>query len=85
MNNYGIIIIKLKVYKENYNYLEIEESFFNVNSEKLFENKSIYILYYPKGKRLLFLMDMQLQIQMKRKILLYLQIILIHLLLESLY
>ena len=51
VKNYNIIIIKLKEYNEFNNNLEIDESIFNNNSEKAFENKSIYILHYPKGEK----------------------------------
>ena len=49
---YDIMIIKLKSFiDELNNYLEIDKNIFYENSEILNENKSIYILHYPKGEK----------------------------------
>ena len=47
------MIIKLKEEKDNeiQDYLELDQNIFNKNSEILNENKSIYILHYPKGEK----------------------------------
>ena len=47
-NKFDLMIIKLKEDEVN-NYLEIDEDIFIDNSEKFYENNSIYILHYPKG------------------------------------
>ena len=43
------MIIKIEKEKNIYNYLELDEQLFNNNSEKLYEDKSIYILHYPNN------------------------------------
>ena len=52
VNNYDIIIIKLKEENEFNNYLEIDDSIFNNDSEMNYENKSIYILHYSKEQEI---------------------------------
>ena len=49
---YDIMIIKLEEEKDICNYLELDESLFKDNSEKIYEDKSIYILHYPSGDKL---------------------------------
>ena len=50
-DKYDIMIIKLEK-ENNYNYLELDDSLFNNNSEQLYEEKSIYILHYPNGDKM---------------------------------
>ena len=50
-DKYDIIIMKLKEEDNENNYLELDESIFDNDSEKNYENKSIYILHYPKGDK----------------------------------
>ena len=51
-DKYDIIIMKLKDEEDNENnYLELDESIFDNDSEKIYENESIYILHYPKGDK----------------------------------
>ena len=50
INEYDLIIIKLNESKNEQNqYLEIDSKIFSDNSEKAFEDESIYILHYPNG------------------------------------
>ena len=50
INEYDLIIIKLNESKNEQNqYLEIDSKIFSDNSEKAFEDESIYILHYPSG------------------------------------
>ena len=49
INKYDIMIIKIEKEKDIYNYLELDEQLFNNNSEKLYEDKSIYVLHYPNN------------------------------------
>ena len=50
INEYDLIIIKLNESKNEQNqYLEIDNKIFSDNSEKAFEDESIYILHYPSG------------------------------------
>jgi len=48
-DKYDIIIIKLR--EDSENYLELDENIFTNDSEKFYENESIYILHYPKGDK----------------------------------
>ena len=50
-NKYDIMIIKLSKQDldEFKNYLELESSLFNKDSEKLFQDEPIYILHYPNN------------------------------------
>ena len=47
---YDIMIIKLEEEKYIYDYLEIDDHLFDEKKEKIYEDKSIYILHYPMGK-----------------------------------
>ena len=49
VDKFDIIIIKLK--EDITNYLELDENIFTNDSEKIYENESIYILHYPKGDK----------------------------------
>ena len=51
-NEYDIMIIKLEEEKNIYQYLELYDNLFKDNSEKLYEDKSIYILHYPNGNKI---------------------------------
>ena len=50
-DKYDIMIIKLQEEKEIYKYLELDELLFEKDSDKLYEEKSIYILHYPNGEK----------------------------------
>ena len=54
-DEYDIMIIKLKEEDDENikDYLEIDQNIFNKNSEILNETKSIYIMHYPKGKKVM--------------------------------
>ena len=49
VDKFDIIIIKLE--EDITNYLELDENIFTNDSEKIYENESIYILHYPKGDK----------------------------------
>ena len=54
-NEYDLMIIKLEKENDIYHYLELDDKLFKENSEKLYdiyEDRSIYILHYPKGNKL---------------------------------
>ena len=51
-DKYDIMIIKLEEEKNIYQYLELYDNLFKDNSEKLYEDKSIYILHYPNGNKI---------------------------------
>ena len=51
-DEYDIMIIKLEKEKDIYNYLELDDILFHENSEKLYEEKPIYILHYPNGGKI---------------------------------
>ena len=46
------MIIKLEEEKDIYHYLEIDEHLFDENIEKIYKDKSIYILHYPNGHKI---------------------------------
>ena len=48
---YDIMIIKLEKEKDIYKYLELDELLFEKYSDKLYEEKSIYLLHYPYGEK----------------------------------
>ena len=50
-NEYDIMIIELEEKKDIYHYLELDEHLFDKDSEDIYEDKSIYILHYPKGDK----------------------------------
>ena len=48
-DEYDLVIIKINI-EENYiNYLELDDNLFNKNSERGYNEESIYILHYPNG------------------------------------
>ena len=48
--DYDITIIELRDEDKIKDYLEFDDNLFQDNSEKIYNNKSIYILHYPKEK-----------------------------------
>ena len=48
-DEYDVIIIKLKNKEKYINYLELDDSLFNKNSEQGYKNESIYILHYSNS------------------------------------
>ena len=48
---FDIMVIKFEK-KNIYNYLKLDDNLLNENSEKLYEEKSIYIPHYPSGDKL---------------------------------
>ena len=50
-DRYDIMIIKLEEEKDIYQYLEFDEQLFYENVEKIYEEKSIYILHYPNADK----------------------------------
>ena len=49
--DYDITLIEIKEEDKIKNYLELDDNLFNDNSEIIYEDKSIYILQYPNGKK----------------------------------
>ena len=51
-DKYDITIIKLEEEKNIYHYLDLDDHLFDDNLEKIYEDKSIYILHYLNGDKI---------------------------------